>query len=190
MCSSDLDDKERDKVFAYMSDHYKSWRVARLGTVGMFKQRSALKQVAVVMGVPIGLVEKALTASGDALSLKETFDTTEAGQKLIAAYPEARVAERLENHPNVASQHAAGMLVTQEAINKYVAIDQKTHAAMVDKKDAEALNLLKIDALGLTQLSTFARTLKLMGVANPKSGWLEKIPLDDPKAFEIGRAHV
>lgn len=181
----DFDDKERDKVFEYMADHYKSWRVARLGTVGMFKQRSALKQVATVFGIPIGMVEKALTASGDALSLKETFDTTEAGQKLIAAYPEARVAERLENHPNVASQHAAGMLVTQEAISNYVAIDQKTHAAMVDKKDAEALNLLKIDALGLTQLSTFARTLKLLGVSNPKSGWLEKIPLDDPKAFAV-----
>lgn len=181
----DFDDKQRDEVFKYMSESYKSWRVARLGTVGMFKQRSALKQVGAVLKIPIGMIEKTITASGDVLSLKETFDTTDPGQKLIAAYPEARIAERLENHPNVASQHAAGMLVTQEAIINYVAIDQKTHAAMVDKKDAEILNLLKIDALGLTQLSTFARTLKLLGEKNPKSGWLEKIPLDDPKAFAV-----
>ena len=55
---------------------------------------------------------------------------------------------------------------------------------MCDKKDAEALNLLKIDALGLTQLSIFERTMELIGV-QPRSSFLEKLPLDNPKAFAV-----
>jgi DNA polymerase III alpha subunit len=63
---------------------------------------------------------------------------------------------------------------------------------MLDKKDAEVLNLLKIDALGLTQLSIFERTLELLGHGIKTSngiivptGFFEKLPLDDQKAFDV-----
>lgn len=180
----DFSDKNRDKVFVEMKKRYGDDHVARLGTVGFFKQRTAMKQTATALKIPIGMTEKFITATNDKLSIKQTFETTEIGQKLLATYPEAIIAEKIENHPNVSSQHAAGMLVTQEPIKKYVAVDTRSNAAMLDKKDAEVLNLLKIDALGLTQLSVFERTLKLIG-QKPISGWLEQIPLDDPKAFEV-----
>lgn len=180
----DFSDKNRDKVFVEMKKRYGKDHVARLGTVGFFKQRTAIKQTATALKIPIAMTEKFIAATEDKLSIKQTFQTTEDGKKLLAAYPAAIIAEKLENHPNVSSQHAAGMLVTQEPIKKYVAVDSRSNAAMLDKKDAEVLNLLKIDALGLTQLSVFERTLKLIG-EKPISGWLEQIPLDDPKAFEI-----
>jgi hypothetical protein len=55
---------------------------------------------------------------------------------------------------------------------------------MCDKYDAESLNLLKIDVLGLTQLSTFERVMELIG-EEPISGWLETIPIDDAEAFDL-----
>jgi hypothetical protein len=55
---------------------------------------------------------------------------------------------------------------------------------MCDKKDAEDLNLLKVDALGLTQLSIFERTLELIGKPSV-SGFLETLPMDDVKAFDV-----
>jgi DNA polymerase III alpha subunit len=102
----------------------------------------------------------------------------------MAEFPEMRIAARLEGHPSGSSQHAAGLLLTESPIADHVAIDWRTKAAMCDKYDAEALNLLKIDALGLTQLSIFERTLELIGVP-PRSGWLEKLPIDDPRAFGV-----
>ena len=81
------------------------------------------------------------------------------------------------------SQHAAGVVIAKGPILDYVAVDHRTNATMCDKKDAEeGYNLLKIDALGLTQLSVFEDALALAGLA-PDT--LERIPLDDAAAFEV-----
>ena len=178
----DFSDKRRDLVFDYMQEQYGKSNVARLGSVGLFKQRSALKQTASALKIPDWRVEKVIDQSMG--SLEETLKNSDAGKALLKELPTAIIAAQLEDHPNNASQHAAGMLVTKDPIVNYVAIDERTGAAMVDKKDAEVLNLLKIDALGLTQLSVFERTLELIGVKDIR-GWFEKLPLDDPKAFAI-----
>jgi DNA polymerase III alpha subunit len=81
------------------------------------------------------------------------------------------------------SQHAAGVVIAKGNILDYVAVDHRTNATMCDKKDAEeGYNLLKIDALGLTQLSVFEDALALAGLP-PDT--LDHVPLDDPAAFEV-----
>lgn len=188
----DFSDTRRQLVFDYAEEKYGAERVARLGTVGLFKPRSALKATGVALRIPSWQVEKVLDgtierSSGDARAfqaLEDTLQGTEAGRKMLEEYPEAKIAGRLEGHPNNASQHAAGIVITKEPVTEYVAIDSRTKSAMCDKKDAESLNLLKIDALGLTQLSIFERTLELIG-EKPISGWLEKLPIDDKMAFDV-----
>jgi DNA polymerase III alpha subunit len=186
----DFSDKRRQQVFDYVEKKYGTDRVARLGTVGLYKPRSALHQAGLALRIPRWTIEKVLDniierSSGDSRALQQLEDTlkdTESGRKLLHDYPEVAIAGRMEGHPNVASQHAAGVLITEEPVTNYVAVDARTKAAMCDKKDAEELNLLKIDALGLTQLSVFERTLELMGEfgdGKARSGWLEKLPLDD-----------
>jgi len=192
----DFSDQRRDLVFDYMESKYGRDRVARLGTVGLFKPRSALKQAATILRVPGWRVEKVLDSviersSGDSramFALEDTLNSTEAGSEMLKSFPNILIAGKMEGHPNNPSQHAAGMLVTNEPIIEYVAVDDRTHAAMLDKKDAEILNLLKIDALGLTQLSIFERTLQLMGKPDV-SGWLEKLPMEDQKAFDVLNDH-
>ena len=188
----DFSDTHRHLVFEYAEQKYGKGHVARLGTVGLFKPTSALNQAGASLQVPKWLVTKVSDAIidrslGDARAwqtIEDTFTTTEAGQKLMAEYPEMRVAQNMEGHPNNASQHAAGLLLTDSPILDHVAIDSRNSVAMCDKYDAENLNLLKIDALGLTQLSIFERTLELIG-EKPINGWLEKLPLDDPDSFAI-----
>lgn len=188
----DFSDKRRDMVFAYAEEKYGSERVARLGTVGLFKPRSALNQAGTSLQIPKWMVEKVLDgvierSGGDSRALQaleDTLNDTEMGRKMLSEYPEVKIAGRMEGHPNNASQHAAGIVITQEPVAEYVAVDRRSKSAMVDKKDAEDLNLLKIDALGLTQLSVFERTLQLIGQKDV-SGYLETIPLDDKKAFDV-----
>lgn len=188
----DFSDERRKLVFEYIEGKYGKDRVARLGTVGMFKPRSALKQAGIALRVPSWKIDKVLDGliertSGDSramFALEDTLKDTEAGRSMLEEFPEVMIAARMEGHPAIASQHAAGIIITQEPVNNYVAVDARSGAIMADKKDAETLNLLKVDALGLTQLSIFERTLELIGQPTV-SGWLEKLPLDDPAAFAI-----
>jgi DNA polymerase III alpha subunit len=161
----DFDDTRRDLVFRYAAEKYGADRVARLGTVGFFKEKSAMNQVCASLKIPKWKADDPL-------------------DRVLKDYPEAAIVERLEGHPSHSSQHAAGLLLTDEPTTAYVAIDSRTGAAWCDKKDAEQMNLLKIDALGLTQMGVFGRCMEL--ISKPvTSAWLESLPYDDASAFEV-----
>ncbi len=187
----DFSDQQRYMVFDYINQRYGSERVARLGTVALFKPRSALQEVGAALRIPRwkcdavaeSLIERSLGDSRALQTLEDTLRSMPAGKRLLEDHPNAIVVTRFEGHPRHYSQHAAGIVIANEPIAKYVAVDHRTGATMCDKKDAEeGYNLLKIDALGLTQLSVFEDCLELAGL--PKDA-LEKISLDDPAAFEV-----
>lgn len=188
----DFSDDRRHLVFEYAEQKYGKEHVARLGTVGLFKPRSALNQAGMALRIPKWQIEKALEglierSSGDSramLQLVDTLEETPFGRKLKEEHPDVVIAGRMEGHPHNASQHAAGIVITQEPVTEYVAVDSRAKAVMCDKKDSEDLNLLKIDALGLTQLSIFERCLELIGKGG-EYRYLESIPLDDQKAFDV-----
>ena len=92
------------------------------------------------------------------------------------------IAARMEGHPRHHSQHAAGIVIAKHPISQCVPVDHRSGATMCDKKDAEELNLLKVDALGLTQLSVFEDALELAGL---KKEILDKLPMDDEAAFKV-----
>lgn len=188
----DFSDKHRHLVFEELERRYGRDSVARLGNVNTFQGRSALNLVAAELKVPFNMVDDVTNvlfkrSKGDSRAdskLGDTLVETEAGQRMLRAYPEMKIVDRLEGHPAAASQHAAGVVLTATPVRDFVAVDARTGSAMCDKYDAEALNLLKIDALGLTQLSTFERVLELIG-ERPVSGWFERLPLDDKAALDI-----
>lgn len=186
----DFPEDRRNEVFEYVAQKYGREKVARLGTVAMYQPRSSLKEAAGAMDIPPWLLNPVMDAiiersSGDSRALQATEDTlrdTEAGRSFLAKHPEILVAAEMEGHPRHAGQHAAGIVITEHPTINYVAVDQRTGATMCDKKDAEELNLLKIDALGLTQLSVFEHALDLAGLSRDH---LFSIPLDDPAAFKV-----
>lgn len=187
----DFSDQQRSQIFRYIEQKYGLERVARLGTVAMFQPRSALAEVGAGLNVPRWMCDAVAESmiersSGDSRALntlEDTLTTMPAGQRLMQEYPECAVVAEFEGHPRHYSQHAAGIVVSAEPIQKFVAVDHRTGATMCDKKDAEdGYNLLKIDCLGLTQLSIFEDALELAGLSH---NHLESLPLDDPKAFDV-----
>lgn len=187
----DFSDQERPRVFDYLNRKYGEERCARLGTVAMFQPRSAMQEVGAALRIPRWKMDKVaesliVRSSGDSRALQtleDTLDETPAGKDLMNDHPEARIATRFEGHPRHYSQHAAGVVISEEPMVEYVAVDHRTGATMCDKKDAEdGYNLLKIDALGLRQLSVFEDALELAGLPRDH---LESLPLDDPQAFDV-----
>lgn len=188
----DFSDQKRHMIFEYADAKYGKAHVSRLGTTNTFKPRNAIKGAGAALQIPQWKTEKVLDSlivrsSGDSRALQaleDTLNDTEAGRKLKEEHPELMIAARMEGHPANAGQHAAGLIITKEPVLKYVAIDARNNCAMCDKYDAESLNLLKIDALGLTQLSIFERAAELAGISNPLR-FFETLPLDDKAAFDI-----
>ena len=181
---------QRHLVFEYLDKKYGKSHSARLGSVNNVKSAAAFNIAGTALRiskerineVTNTLIKRSQGDSRASSTIMDTFTDTDVGKKFIEEYPEAAITGKMENHPANPGQHAAGVVLTQGDVIDYVAIDARNGSTMCDKKDAEVLNLLKIDALGLKQLSVFERCLELVGKP-ARNTELEPIPLDDPKAF-------
>jgi DNA polymerase III alpha subunit len=189
----DFSKDKRDMVFAYMDEKYGEERSARLGSINTLESKGALALVSSALSIFKGrtnevaatVIKRSTGDSRAGATIEDALKDTEVGRKFSAEFPAAAaILPRLEWHPYAPAQHAAGVILTDRPVTDYVAVNARTGSAMCDKYDAEVLNLLKIDALGLTQLSVFERCLELVGKA-PLTSTLEAIPLDDQKAFDI-----
>lgn len=182
----DFSDTKREQVFDYLRTKYGAANVARIGNISTLKARSVLAEVCKRFQIPdnerFNLVNVLIEySSGDARwgkGIEDTLQMTDVGKRFMLKYPQARVMTELENHAWHTSVHAAGVLVSNDPVSDYCTVGADG-VAHIDKPDAEKLNLLKIDALGL-------RTLGIIEDANVVTpDQLYALKLDDPKVFEV-----
>ena len=185
----DFPDDRREIVLRQLGEKYGSERVGRLGTVMRYKAKSALTDVSKQLRIPVWEVQDVKNAviersTGDARAqfcIQDAFDSLEIGRALLTKYPQLRVAALLEGHARQSGTHAAGLVVTEHPLSHYGTIDH-SGVIQLDKRDAERLNLLKIDALGLRTLAVIQDCLDQIG---KDRHWLLAYPLDDVEAFEV-----
>lgn len=178
----DFPDDKRELIFEYLRTTYGTANVAHIGTVSRLKAKSAITTAAQRLGIPpwetdavkSAMIERSGGDSRAAFCLADTFDTIEVGQQLVAKYPAMRGAAELEDHAWHSGVHAAGVLVCNYPVTNYCTVNGEG-TAQIDKKDAEVINLMKIDVLGLRTLSMIEAT----GID------VRNITLDDPAAFEV-----
>lgn len=186
----DFADDRREKVFEYLENKYGVDCVARLGTISRYKAKSAISCVAKstlvaeseVAELKSRIIERSTGDSRARFCILDTFNELDIGRAVLGKYPHMRYAADLEQHASHSGQHAAGIVVTNNPVTDYCSLDQRTGALQVDKIDAEKLNLLKIDALGLRTLSILQDILDQVGQSRE---WLYKLPTDDPAAFKV-----
>jgi DNA-directed DNA polymerase III PolC len=186
----DFNDKKRDECFDYLIEKYGRAQVARVGNISKLAAKSAIARTCERLAIEETekfdmlnvLVEY---GEGDARFghvLEDTCEQTEPGRRFIAAHPEAKVMFDIENHASHTSVHASGVIVCNEPINEFCTVG--TGGVMhADYRAAEALNLLKIDALGLTTLGI----IEDAGCITADE--LYALKLDDPKVFDIFNSH-
>lgn len=182
---SDFNDQKRDMVFKYLAEKYGQEHTARIGSINRLKPRSVLAHVGKKLGIPSGATFSVVNvlieySSGDSRygkGLEDTLTTTQPGRDFLERYPEAKVMTELEEVASHTGVHAAGFIVSNEAITEYCSV--RDGVAQIDKKDAEALGLLKMDVLGL-------RTLGVIEDAGcVTADQLYNLTLDDPEVFRI-----
>lgn len=186
----DFPDNKRHMVIEYMENKYGKDHVAHIGTVSRLKAKSAIGEFAQAFGIPEyevkevkdSIIERSGGDARAAMCIKDTLETTEVGKNFINKYPQMALVEYAENHARHSGVHAAGLIVSNEPITRYVGFNTRDNVAMIDKYDAEKLNLLKIDALGLRTLTLLEDILNGIGRSY---NWLYTLPLDDKDTFNI-----
>jgi hypothetical protein len=178
----DFPDDKRELVFEYLRKRYGAANVAHIGTVSRLKAKSAIGEVAKRLDIPPwetsavkdAMIERSGGDARAAMCIMDTFESIEIGQEFIQKYPAMAKAADLEDHAWHSGVHAAGALVCNLPVRTYCTIDDEG-VAQIDKKDAETINLMKVDVLGLRTLSLIETT----GID------VRRVPLNDPVAFEV-----
>ena len=185
----DIDFPDKDWVFKYLQGKYGVDNVARIGTILTYQAKSAITDVSKALRIPEWEVKPVKDAviersGGDARAafcLKDTFESLDVGKALLVKYPALAIASELEEHAKSSGIHAAGVIVCNAPVHNYCGVTAEG-VACIDKYDAEKINMLKIDALGLRTLIILQDALEQIGKPNE---FLYTLPLEDKAAFDL-----
>ena len=185
----DFPDIQRDMIYTYLAEKYGSECVCKIGTVSRFKPKSAIGDVAKKYGIPAwetkdvkdAIIERSSGDARAAFCITDTFESLDVGKAFIAKYPAMMNLGKIENHARHSGCHPAGIIVCSHDIKRCCTVG-KEGVSQIDKKDAEELNLLKIDVLGLRTLSVLNSCMEYLG-KDPKE--LYDLPLDDKASFDL-----
>lgn len=168
---SDFGDARRDEVIDFIRKRYGEKNVTQVITFGTMQARAVLRDVARVMGIPYGEIDRIAKliplhkGIDDAISevkeLKTLIESKEDYKELISI---AKKLEGLARHP---ATHAAGVVITPKELVEYVPLykspEKKEISTQYAKNSLEDIGILKMDILGLRTLTVIDDTLKLIG---------------------------
>ena len=202
----DFDDRRRAEVIRYVYDKYGEDHVAQIGTFNTIKAKAALKDAARVLGLPYSLGERLTKAFppavlGQEISLsvlenpsdKRYQEATDL-RELIQNDPDAQrvfeLAKGLEGLKRSTSVHAAGVIISKEPLVDVIPLMTRDGEDGVitqfDQPPLEKLGLLKMDFLGLRNLTVLEDALANITLNGGEAPVLEELDLDgDQKTYKL-----
>lgn len=186
----DFPDTKRDSVIDYLKKQYGNKNVTQISNVNRYKPKSLINDFAKGLFIPKARLEEfkdsIIEKTGGDARVSTVMDEfqSDTGKEFLLDYPQIALCARAEGHATHVGKHAAGVIVSGDALSKYGTVNPKEGSIMMDKRDAEAINLLKIDCLGLRTLSILEECCDQVGM---KYDDLYSLPLDDAETYKIFR---
>lgn len=185
--------ERRQEVINYVIEKYGADKVAQIITFGTMKAKAAVRDVGRAINMSYGDVD--VIAKAIPFDLKMTLDKAlDMNAELRASYEEDRrvrelldTAKALEGMPRHASTHAAGVVISKKSINEYVPLylADKGISTQFTMGTIEELGLLKMDFLGLRNLTVIRDALELIERNHGVTINLSKMTYDDKATFEM-----
>ena len=193
----DIQDTRRDEVVQYCADKYGHDRVANIVTFGRMFARNAVRDVARVLQVPYAEADRLAkmlpqpvqghhvplkTALKENFDLKQEYDTNEVSRKVI---DQAMILEGTVRSHGV---HACGVVIAPDDLVKFLPLEMAQKGVVTTQfpmGQVEELGLLKMDFLGLSNLTIINNCLRIIRKVYKTEIDLSTMPLDDPKAYEL-----
>jgi len=184
--------RRREEVIDYVTKKYGADRVAQIVTFGTMAARGVIRDVGRVQNVPLQIVDrvakmvpaeigitlsKALEQNPD---LKKAYDSDVVIRNLFS------MAQQLEGKVRHASTHAAGVVISKNPLTELVPLAKNEEQVVTQYSmlDLEKLGLLKMDFLGLRNLTMLADARALIKLTHNVEIDLDHLPLDDAKTYE------
>ncbi len=193
----DIQDTRRDEVIQYCSDRYGADRVSNIVTFGKMAARAAVRDVARVLQVPYAEADRLskmipAPAQGRHIPLKVSIVEDADLKKEYETNPTAKTvfdyAIRLEGTIRSHGVHACGVVIAPDNLVNYLPLEMAQKGVVSTQfpmNQVEELGLLKMDFLGLSNLTTINNTLRIIKKVYQSELTISKIPLDDEKTFEL-----
>ncbi len=189
----DFEDSRREEVIQYVTDRYGHDKVAQIITFGTMEARAAVRDVGRVLGLSYSDCDSVAKMIQQGASLEETLESSSALREWRDRDPQIRrlldVAARLEGVTRHASTHAAGVIISREPLVNYAPLQKEASGnkplIQFNGPTAESIGLLKMDFLGLANLSILGRAVKTIMETTGRDIDLDTIPLDDTKTYEL-----
>jgi len=187
---TDICFRRRKEVIEYLANKYGKDKVAQIGTFSVFKPRGSLRDFARACGYDMNVQNKLANMippdiAGKALTFEKAIETEP--QLKNTDYPEvvelARAAEGLKTRAGV---HAAGVVVSDRPVTDHVPLYLGKHdevATQFDMKDVEKIGLVKLDLLGLVNLTIIQDTIDIIKEIRGDKIDISTIPDDDQNVF-------
>ncbi len=191
----DFDKDRRGEVIQYVKEKYGHENVCQIGTFGTLAARAAIKDVGRALGIPLQRVNQVTEMVPDELkiTIQKAMDKNEELLKLYENDPEVRelldLAKRIEGLARNIGTHAAAVVIADQPLTEYVPLGRVSGKQDVITQwpmgDVEAAGLLKMDFLGLRNLTILSKAVELIEQTTGEKIDPLKFPLDDKATYAL-----
>ena len=194
----DFEDKRRDEVITYVREKYGQNQVAQIGTFGTMMAKAAVRDVARVLGWPYAKADRIAKlvpfgAQGFHMSLDMAKKQNRELGTLYETDAEVKelldLAQKVEGNARHVSVHAAGVVIAPTDLVNFTPLQRETTGSKIntqyDMYDVEEVGLVKMDFLGIRNLSILGEAVKITQETKGVKIDLNTIPFDDKKAFNL-----
>ena len=194
----DFADDRRDEVIEYVTQKYGQNKVAQIITFNVMKARESVRDIGRVLGMPYSEPDKIAKLIPPNLSIAESLKSV---PELAVYYrqPEFKklldLAQKVEGIARHASTHAAGLVIADKDLTEYTPLQKETKGERIMTQydmysldlnvSEKAIGLLKIDLLGLRNLTILEKALDYIRHISGQEIDLSEIPLDDKEALKV-----
>ncbi len=189
--------RRREEVIRYVREKYGGQEyVAQIATFGQMKARAVVRDVGRALGMPYPEVDRIakLIPETAGITLDQALAQEPHLRELVEKDPRVAeliaIARVLEGLPRHSSTHAAGVVISDAPLTNYCPLMKGEADEIVtqfDMKAVERVGLIKFDFLGLRTLTIIDHTVQLVKEHYGEEIDLERLPLDDPKTYELLR---
>jgi DNA polymerase-3 subunit alpha len=192
----DFADDRRDEVIEYVRDRYGHEHVAQIITFGTMAARASVRDAGRALGLPYAFCDQVAKAVPPMTKFADALEEAGELKKLYASDPQVKrlvdMARKLEGVCRHASTHAAGVVITEEPLTEHVPLQltstsegEKDTVTQYAMHDVEALGLLKMDFLGLSNLTIIQNAVRRIEERQKIKLDIDDLPLDDTKTYQL-----
>ena len=190
----DLADLRRDEVLGYLREKYGKKQVAHIITFGTMAARGAIRDVGRALGISYGFCDQIAKLIPFGSNLKDALSTVDELKNLYITNQEAQqlidTAKKLEGVARHVSVHACGVVIGDKPLTTYLPLqyapqDESTVITQFGMHIVEDLGLLKMDLLGLKNLTIMENAVQLIKASGKGKVDINDLPANDPKTYKM-----